>query len=48
MAKAVKDWKCNECGHKMTFEQAEKADRSVQGCPKCGGADFDQIPGGGK
>lgn len=39
--KAARDWQCQECGHRMTLAQAERASRNVQGCPKCGGADID-------
>jgi DNA-directed RNA polymerase subunit RPC12/RpoP len=32
-AKAPKDWKCEDCGRRLTFRQAEKA--SVEGCTRC-------------
>jgi Zn finger protein HypA/HybF involved in hydrogenase expression len=38
--KAVKDWKCQECGKLMTLKQAESASFG-DGCPKCGGSDID-------
>lgn len=39
MSAKVRDWKCMECGRRMTLRAAEKA-VSV-GCPKCGGVDID-------
>jgi predicted RNA-binding Zn-ribbon protein involved in translation (DUF1610 family) len=39
--RAAKDFACQECGHRMTLAQAERASHNVQGCPKCGGADID-------
>jgi len=39
MTKTPKDWKCQECGKRMTLRAAEKASR--EGCPKCGGVDVD-------
>ena len=39
----VKEWACNECGHRMTLAQATRASRNTQGCPKCGGADIDLL-----
>jgi predicted nucleic acid-binding Zn ribbon protein len=42
--RATKDYACQECGHRMTLAQAERAARNVQGCPKCGGADIDLAP----
>lgn len=39
--RSPKDWQCQECGHRMTLRQAEKASFGPDGCPKCGGADID-------
>lgn len=39
--KAPKDWKCQECGKRMTLTQAERAVNGTRGCPKCGGTDID-------
>lgn len=35
---AVRDWKCEECGKRMTVAQASRA--MSQGCAKCGGTDI--------
>ena len=40
-SKEPKDWKCQECGHKMTLKSAEKASMGTRGCIKCGGSDID-------
>jgi len=37
----VRDWQCNECKRLMTFEQAERAVYSLDGCPGCGGTDVE-------
>lgn len=39
--KAPKDWKCQECGKRLTLKAAEKAAFGADGCPKCGGSDID-------
>jgi uncharacterized protein YlaI len=38
---ARKDWKCNECGKRMTLKAAEKASFGDKGCTGCGGSDID-------
>ena len=45
---APKNWKCQECGKRMTAKQAEKAMFGADGCPKCGGADVDIDEGQGR
>jgi ssDNA-binding Zn-finger/Zn-ribbon topoisomerase 1 len=42
--KAPKDWKCQECGKRMTLKAAERAMLGPNGCPKCGGSDIDMAP----
>jgi len=39
--KSSKDWKCQECGKRMSLKAAEKAMSGSDGCPKCGGSDID-------
>lgn len=43
--KQPRDWKCNECGKRMTLTRAEKASTDDKGCPGCGGADIEWSPG---
>lgn len=40
-ARALKDWKCQECGKLLTSAGAEKA-MSV-GCTRCGGVGVDLV-----
>jgi len=42
--KAPKDWKCQECGRRMTARAAERAAFGEDGCPGCGGSDIDLDP----
>ena len=39
----TKDWQCQECGHRMTLAQAEKAAFGDRGCPSCGSSDIDEA-----
>ena len=39
--KEPKDWKCQECGKRMTLKAAEKATMGDKGCAGCGGVDID-------
>lgn len=43
-AQAAYNWKCSGCSKLFTDAGYEKADRSVQGCPECGEADFELLP----
>ena len=36
-----RDFKCQECGKLATLRQAERWSCSNDGCPGCGGSDFD-------
>ena len=38
--KTPKDWRCQECGKRLTLNQAEKASFGSAGCPKCGSTQF--------
>ena len=40
--KQPRDWKCQECGHRMTLRQAERC-AFGDGCPECGGSDIDLV-----
>ncbi len=44
MSKNHKDWKCQECGLRMTLKAAERATSGIKGCPRCGGVDIDWEP----
>ena len=37
----VRDWRCQECGKRMTMAQADRA--MSQGCAKCGGSDIELV-----
>ena len=39
-AKQPRDWRCQECGRRMTLAQAERA-AFRSGCTKCGSVDID-------
>jgi Zn finger protein HypA/HybF involved in hydrogenase expression len=43
LPKEPQDWACQECGRKMTLEQAQRA--VLKGCPKCDGTDVDANGG---
>lgn len=38
-----KDWRCQECGRRMTLRQAERAVTGIIGCRGCGGTDIDLV-----
>ncbi len=42
-AAAPRDWKCNECGRRMTMKAAERAMFGENGCCGCGGADIEFV-----
>lgn len=41
VTRTPRDWQCQECGKRLTMQQADRA-MSV-GCPKCGGVDVDLV-----
>jgi predicted nucleic acid-binding Zn-ribbon protein len=42
----VSGFACMECGHKFrTIAAAERAAFGPDGCPRCGGADIDEVAG---
>lgn len=38
------DWRCNECGKRMTLATAEEAAFGSCGCPRCGSSDVEWAP----